>query len=97
MEYDCVEVSGALCETIESRLKATYSQYYDSAKVKIYNSSIFDYKIKDDIPSFVIGMEILDNMPHDRLYRKGGNIDEPWAYQAIVRKSVSTELNANDL
>ena len=32
------------------------------------NSSILDVETKIDEFCFVVGLEILDNMPHDRLY-----------------------------
>lgn len=31
-------------------------------------------------------MEILDNMPHDRLYKDSEDIREPWKYQTIVKQ-----------
>lgn len=43
-----------------------------------------DYNQKYDDNWFVIGMEILDNMPHDRLYRDGKAYLDPWQYQAVV-------------
>ena len=69
IEYNLVEISSSLCDTIESRFKSTLNEHLESGKVKIYNSSIFDFKQKEEGPSFVIGMEILDNMPHDRIYK----------------------------
>lgn len=93
IEYNLVEISSSLCETIESRFKSINNELLENGKVKIYNSSIFDYKIKEEGPTFVIGMEILDNMPHDRLYRKSGDIDEPWIYQAVVSKVPLNNLN----
>ena len=41
---------------------------YDNDQIKIYNSSILDFNKPFNEPCFVIGMEILDNMPHDRLF-----------------------------
>ena len=40
----------------------------DKGQIKIYNSSIFDYNIKSNEFCFVVGLEILDNMPHDRIW-----------------------------
>lgn len=37
-------------------------------QIKIFNGSILDLKTKIKEFCFVVGMEILDNMPHDRLY-----------------------------
>ena len=41
---------------------------YDEDRIKIYNTSILDFNKKFNDNCFVIGMEILDNMPHDRLF-----------------------------
>ena len=84
IEYNWVEISSSLWETIETRFKSTYNELLDRGSVKIYNSSIFDFKQKDEWPTFVVGMEILDNMPHDRLYRKSDGTNDQWAYQAVV-------------
>jgi hypothetical protein len=39
-----------------------------NGNIKFFNGSIFDYKDKEPGHCFVLGFEILDNMPHDRLY-----------------------------
>jgi hypothetical protein len=41
---------------------------WKEGKIKIVNKSIFDYTEKSNDHTFVVGFEILDNMPHDRLY-----------------------------
>lgn len=82
MEYSLVEISSTLCETIEGRFKEQYKELLQSNQIKIYNNSIFEHNVKDGQPCFVIGMEILDNMPHDRLYRDKET--DPWKYQTVV-------------
>lgn len=46
-----------------------HRELYEQEKIKIYNASIFDFNKRVKDHCFVVGMEILDNMPHDRLYR----------------------------
>jgi hypothetical protein len=36
-------------------------------------------------------MEILDNMPHDRLYKDTEDIREPWKYQTMVKQIQKNE------
>ena len=50
-------------------------------KIKIFNGSILEFKKKINQYCFVVGLEVLDNLPHDRLYvGKDGKIRE----QAVV-------------
>lgn len=58
------------CEEV---LQKKHKILYDENKIKIYNSSILDFNKKINQHCFVIGMEILDNMPHDRIYREDLN------------------------
>jgi len=53
-------------------MRKNHKQLYDENKIKIYNSSILDFNKKINQHCFVIGMEILDNMPHDRVYKENG-------------------------
>lgn len=53
-------------------------------QVKVFNQSIFDYNQHTKDPCFIIGMEILDNMPHDRLYKDSSNPIDPWTHQTRV-------------
>ena len=71
-EYVFVEISSQLAEKCEKLMKERHRKLYDENRIKIYNCSIFDdflmgKKDKIDEHCFVVGMEILDNMPHDRL------------------------------
>ena len=68
-EYVLVEISPRLARKCEEVLREKHKKLYDQDKIKIYNASILDFNKKINDHSFVIGMEILDNMPHDRLYR----------------------------
>lgn len=49
-------------------MRANHRTLLDSGKIKIFNGSIFDFGRKINQQCFVVGLEVLDNMPHDRLY-----------------------------
>ena len=49
-------------------MRENHKEKMDKGQIKIYNSSIFDYNIKSNEFCFVVGLEILDNMPHDRIW-----------------------------
>lgn len=64
-----VEISPHLADKCEETMRTKHKQLYDEDKIKIYNASILDFNKKINDHCFVVGMEILDNMPHDRLFR----------------------------
>ena len=51
-------------------MRTNHKQLLESNKIKIFNGSIFDFnrKVGGTQHCFVVGLEVLDNMPHDRLY-----------------------------
>jgi hypothetical protein len=74
-----------------------HSELYNEGKIKIFNGSILDYNhiIKDHC--FVVGLEILDNMPHDRLYSAqhqgtGSSVDDLTHFSTI--KVTPGEINS---
>ena len=67
-EYILVEISPQLSEKCEQTLSQNHRRLYENDQIKIYNSSILDFNKPFNEACFVIGMEILDNMPHDRLF-----------------------------
>jgi hypothetical protein len=54
-------------------------------KIKIFNGGILDFQRKINTHCFVVGLEILDNLPHDRLYM---NNKGQFEKQAMVNMSV---------
>jgi hypothetical protein len=48
-------------------MRLNHKRLLDEGKIKIYNCSIMDLEKKIEGRCFVVGLEILDNMPHDRL------------------------------
>jgi hypothetical protein len=50
-------------------MKENHTQLMNEGKIKIVNKSILDLEQPASADfRFVVGLEILDNMPHDRLY-----------------------------
>jgi len=48
----------------------------DRGQIKILNGSILDVQTKMNDFCFVTGQEILDNMPHDRLYAESHQVED---------------------
>lgn len=63
---------------------------YNEDRIKIYNSSILDFNKKINEQCFVIGMEILDNMPHDRLFSDGEKFSKQSMIQIDNKDGVET-------
>ena len=79
-EYIFVEISPFLAQKCEETMRENHKQLLDEGKIQIFNGSIFDFNAKINDFCFFVGFEILDNMPHDRLYAeshqvKGGRED----------------------
>ena len=72
-------------------LSEKHKQLYDRNQIKIYNSSILDFNKKIKEQCFVVGMEILDNMPHDRLYR-----DESGEFTTQAMVNIHTDLKSGE-
>jgi hypothetical protein len=49
-------------------MRQNHRQLLEEGRIKIVNSSILEVDMKVDEFCFFVGLEILDNMPHDRLY-----------------------------
>ena len=67
-EYTFVEISPQLAAECESLMRQNHRQLLESGQIKILNGSVLDVHTKIKDFCFVVGNEILDNMPHDRLY-----------------------------
>lgn len=67
-EYTFCEISPQLAEQCEITMRQNHKQLLDEGRIKIFNGSIMDFEKKIEGSCFVVGLEILDNMPHDRLY-----------------------------
>lgn len=91
LDYILVEISPQLAQVCEDRLSKKHRELYKDDRIKIYNSSILDFNKKINDHCFIIGMEILDNMPHDRVYLEDGEITK----QAMIE--ISEDKNGNEV
>ena len=71
VEYIFVEISPRLAEKCEELMRQNHRKLFDQGKIKIFNGSIMEFQKKIYQHCFVIGLEVLDNMPHDRLHFEG--------------------------
>lgn len=74
-EYTFVEISPQLAAKCEEIMKEKHKRLWEQGRIKIFNGSILEYQ-KKTLPgffTFVVALEVLDNMPHDRLYFDANN------------------------
>jgi len=75
VKYTMVEISGPMAE----RQQALLNNYHDG-KFEVVNTDFRTWDrgvVEEDC--FVIALEVLDNLPHDKLARvKAGNENKPW-------------------
>ena len=87
-EYIFVEISPQLASLCEQTIKKNHKALYDRGNIKIFNGSIFDWDLHVDKHTFVVGLEILDNMPHDRLFtnsEKSNSSEDSFELQSMVQ------------
>ncbi len=69
--YTILEISESLAKKQTQKLKAHINN--SNGKVQVRTGSIFDWKTKVEEDCFVIALEVLDNFPHDKVVRFGGD------------------------
>ncbi|EGR27457.1 hypothetical protein IMG5_195690 [Ichthyophthirius multifiliis] len=69
MEYTIVEISPQMCKKAALKLKQDHQKLLERGQIKIINEDFLNYKvINKNEEYYVIFLEVLDNMPHDRVY-----------------------------
>ena len=84
LNYTICEISTVLAEVCVKRLKAAHPELWSSGRIKVVNKSAFDLDTKIKEKVFVIGLEVLDNFAHDKIWRVGGD----WKLQTRVDKDL---------
>ena len=84
VDYTICEISPPLTEICKKRLKAQHSQLVDRNQVKVLNRSIFDWSSQVNDQTFIIALEILDNLAHDRVWKENGK----WSLQSRVNEDL---------
>lgn len=75
IQYTIVEISEPLIKRCKDQLSKQHPQLIANSQIRFVNSSILDYASVSNDLTFVILLEVLDNMPHERIYFKEDSED----------------------
>lgn len=89
VDYKIVEVSPQMCARATEKLAINHKKLLDKGQITVVNENILNYKGVDDSLTFVVFLEVLDNMPHDRIYYSDEN--KAWAYETWVNATVDAQ------
>lgn len=76
LKYTIVEISDVMIERCRKTLEIDHGQLLRSGQIEFKHCSIVDYPDYHANPVFLILLEVLDNMPHDRVYFKGDKLEQ---------------------
>eukprot|EP01017_Pseudomicrothorax_dubius_P027994 TRINITY_DN3286_c0_g2_i1.p1 TRINITY_DN3286_c0_g2~~TRINITY_DN3286_c0_g2_i1.p1 ORF type:complete len:322 (-),score=67.25 TRINITY_DN3286_c0_g2_i1:715-1680(-) len=68
LEYIIYEISPQMCEVALKKLTASHPKLVERGQVRVVNESVLAMKEKSDELTFFLLLEVLDNLPHDRVY-----------------------------
>lgn len=68
MQYKIVEISPVMVNRCKKKLSVKHSRLIKNKQIVFENEDFCNYSKFDKDVNFVIMLEVLDNMPHDRLY-----------------------------
>lgn len=70
MTYKIIEISPQMCEKALNKLSASHQKHVEKKAIQIINQDFLLYDNQNDSNElqFLIFLEVLDNMPHDRVY-----------------------------
>lgn len=71
MNYKIVEISQPMVDRCKTELRKQHGELLDRGQIEIVRESIVSYPKRDNDIVFVLLLEVLDNMPHDRVYWVG--------------------------
>ncbi len=61
-----------MCKKALSKLEVEHKKLVERGQIRIYNEDILNFKVLNNDKNhdfyFIIFLEVLDNMPHDRVY-----------------------------
>jgi hypothetical protein len=81
--YTSIDISKALSETQRARLDAAgHGDVYEARHADATQESTWRGLVPDDSPTLILGMEVLDNLPHDKLVRDGNGV---WNETVVVQ------------
>ena len=87
LQYYLCEISPVLAQISQKRLKEAHPELVKKGQVQVVNSGVMDWcqSLKQEV--FIVGLEVLDNMPHDKVYKE----DSEWKYQTLVTEDLQEE------
>jgi len=96
IELKIVEISPAMIARCREQISKSHSKLVSNGQVQFVDQSILDYSKRDTDLVFVVMLEVLDNMPHDRVYWVGCSHREQKERQARtgVRRDGGRRLEA---
>jgi Putative S-adenosyl-L-methionine-dependent methyltransferase len=68
MDFTIVEISPVMTSRCRKNLSVKHSKKISANEIKFENCSISKYNKKDNELVFVVMLEVLDNLPHDRVF-----------------------------
>lgn len=74
MQYTIVEISPIMVNRCLKKLSEKHSRLVKNKQINFYNESFVEYSKFDKDLTFVVMLEVLDNMPHDRVYKEVNEI-----------------------
>eukprot|EP00188_Purpureofilum_apyrenoidigerum_P005549 Plantae.Rhodophyta-Purpureofilum_apyrenoidigerum.ctg7345.p1 GENE.Plantae.Rhodophyta-Purpureofilum_apyrenoidigerum.ctg7345~~Plantae.Rhodophyta-Purpureofilum_apyrenoidigerum.ctg7345.p1 ORF type:complete len:262 (+),score=29.77 Plantae.Rhodophyta-Purpureofilum_apyrenoidigerum.ctg7345:189-974(+) len=86
--YNIIEIS----EAMSLRQKQRLTWYIDDGKVAVYNESIIEWNRIERSKCFILALEVLDNMPHDRVVVEGDFVFQTHMGWNPVREKYEYEL-----
>lgn len=94
IEYTIVEISPQMCKKALEKLSRDHQRLVDRGQIKVVNEDFLNFKpqTNKDKHHFVLFLEVLDNMPHDRVYKSSlaaaaKQSSDEWTEQAQVEFS----------
>lgn len=88
MKYTIVEISEVMIDRCKQNLEIDHGPLLRSGQIDFKHCSIVDYDQFSPSVVFVLLLEVLDNMPHDRVYFKGDKLEQA---MVEINDSVPTE------
>lgn len=89
LEFNVVEISPQMCQRATEKFKKHHLKLLDKGQLKILNDDFLNFKVAPNSKdfTFVIFLEVLDNMPHDKAVFCDKSQD--WKFQTMVDLSAA--------
>lgn len=83
LEYTVCEISPVIAQRCLTRLQKAHPHLVKTGRIKVLNKSAFDWSDPITHKVFVLALEVLDNLPHDRVFKDSQG---RWTLQAQVEE-----------